>query len=135
MLLLSEMSYRCSFHVPTTEKMSARPRGCPLTLVGSTWGPLDSGESSESLPEDDERELEDFDSGVVVLEEVEVVVELLDERVDVDDGFDDDAVALSEELADVVDEVDVADPEPDEQLAMVAATPTIKRSTPNRPPL
>jgi hypothetical protein len=140
-LLLSEMSYRCSFQVPIAEKTSARLRVLPLALVGNTCGPVDSAESSVSLSADVERELDVVDSAVVALEVVELVVELLDERVKVDDDFDDD---VPDALVDATDDgeeagvdatVEVADIEPAEQAVLIAVIPAIKRINAARPTL
>jgi hypothetical protein len=88
-LLVSEMSYRSSFHVPVVAKMSDRPSVRPLALVGSTCGPLLSG-------------LVDSLLRVVVLEMVELDV------VELDDDDDDVVVAL-----DFVDDVVVVDGDAD----------------------
>lgn len=43
------MSYRCSFHVPSVENTSARPRVLPLALLGSTCGPEEGAVTSVVL--------------------------------------------------------------------------------------
>lgn len=91
-LLVSEMSYRSSFHVPVVAKMSDKPSVRPLALVGNTCGPLLSG-------------LVDSLLRVVVLElaelgVVEVVVAL---------DFVDDVVGVDDEVDGEVDVVEIDD--------------------------
>ncbi len=87
--LVSEMSYRSSFHVPVAAKMSDKPSARPLALVGNTFGPLLST-SVDSLLR------------AVVLELSELEVDVVDVVVALLDFVDDVAVVDDSEDCEVV---------------------------------